>query len=247
MIQLKLTFARHNFSTPADSISPHQIAYYDLTLVLSGALTYLIDGRETVLQSGDAILIPPGSVRERRAAEGETDYISFNFTSAYPFALPLHIDDALHSDALFLLSAFDKINGRSYLDHKEENEHLLACLLLVLENRVKARGIHPLVRTIMKYVHSHLGERITLEDIGRETFFSPIYCDTLFKKETGHSIIDYVIEKRIDEAKRLLLGEELPLAVIAEQLGFRDYNYFSRAFKKRCGYTPSAYRRLWMG
>ena len=53
-------------------------------------------------------------------------------------------------------------------------------------------------------------------------------------------------EKRIDEAKRLLLGEEIPLAAIAEQLGFRDYNYFSRAFKKRCGYTPSAYRRLWL-
>lgn len=247
MIQLKLTFARHNFSTPADSIPPHQIAYYDLTLVLSGALTYLIDGRETVLQSGDAILIPPGSVRDRRAAEGETDYISFNFTSAYPFALPLHIDDALHSDALFLLSAFDKINGRSYLDHKEENEHLLACLLLVLENRVKARGIHPLVRTIMKYVHSHLGERITLEDIGRETFFSPIYCDTLFKKETGHSIIDYVIEKRIDEAKRMLLEGSVPLSDIAEYLGFHDYNYFSRVFKKRSGYTPSAYRRLMLG
>ena len=247
MIQLKLTFARHNFSTPADSIPPHQIAYYDLTLVLSGALTYLIDGRETVLQSGDAILIPPGSVRDRRAAEGETDYISFNFTSAYPFALPLHIDDALHSDALFLLSAFDKINGRSYLDHKEENEHLLACLLLVLENRGKARGIHPLVRTIMKYVHSHLGERITLEDIGRETFFSPIYCDTLFKKETGHSIIDYVIEKRIDEAKRMLLEGSVPLSDIAEYLGFHDYNYFSRVFKKRSGYTPSAYRRLMLG
>ena len=113
MIQLKLTFARHNFSTPADSIAPHQISYYDLTLVLNGSLTYLIDGRETVLQSGDAILIPPGSVRERRAAEGETDYVSFNFTSAYPFALPLHVEDALHSDALFLLSAFDKIDRKS--------------------------------------------------------------------------------------------------------------------------------------
>ena len=247
MMQLKLTYARHNFSVPADPLAPHQLSFYDLTLVLNGSLVYMIGGKEITLQSGDAILIPPGGVRERCASEGDVDYVSFNFLSSYPFALPLHIEDALHSDALFLLSAFDKINGRSYLDHKEENEHLLACLLLVLENRVKARGIHPLVRTIMKYVHSHLGERITLEDIGRETFFSPIYCDTLFKKETGRSIIDYVIEKRIDEAKRLLLEGAVPLSDIAEYLGFHDYNYFSRVFKKRSGYTPSAYRRLMLG
>lgn len=247
MIQLTLSFARHNPANPADTIESHQIAYYDLTLVLNGTLFYLVDGKEVVLQGGDAILIPPGSMRERHASTDNTDYVSFNFTSTYPFALPLHIEDALHSDALFLISAFDKINGRSYLDHKEENEHLLACLLLVLENRVKARGIHPLVRTIMKYVHGHLGERITLEDIGRETFFSPIYCDTLFKKETGRSIIDYVIEKRIDQAKRLLLEGSVPLSDIAELLGFHDYNYFSRVFKKRSGYTPSAYRRLMLG
>ena len=246
MMDVKLTYARHNPSAPATAILPSPFLYYDLTLVLNGNLVYEIDGKEVLLQSGDAILISPGNVRMRHAATESTDYISFNFTTERELALPAHLEHVLHGDALFLISAFDKINVRSYLDHKEENEHLLACLLLVLENRIRSRSIHPLVRTIMKYVHEHLSERITLEDIGRETFFSPIYCDALFKKETGRSIIDYVIEKRIDEAKRLLLGEEIPLAVIAEQLGFRDYNYFSRAFKKRCGYTPSAYRRLWL-
>lgn len=247
MIELKITYARHNCALPATDLHPFLISYYDLTLVLSGTLVYVIGGREIVLHSGDAILMPPGTLRVRLAAEESTDYVSFNFTTDYRPELPMYIEDALHSDALFLLSAFDKINGRSYLDHREENEHLLACLILVLENRVRARSLHPLVRTVMKYVHAHLGERITLEDIGRETFFSPIYCDALFKKETGRSIIDYVIEKRIDEAKRYLLEGTLPLAAIAEALGFRDYNYFSRVFKKRCGYTPSAYRRLMLG
>lgn len=247
MIELKITYARHNPVVPATDLHPFLISYYDLTLVLSGTLVYVIGGKEIVLHSGDAILMPPGTLRARLAAEESTDYVSFNFTTDYRPELPMYIEDALHSDALFLLSAFDKINGRSYLDHREENEHLLACLLLVLENRVRARSLHPLVRTVMKYVHAHLGEKITLEDIGRETFFSPIYCDALFKKETGHSIIDYVIEKRIDEAKRYLLEGALPLSAIAEALGFRDYNYFSRVFKKRCGYTPSAYRRLMLG
>ena len=244
MMHLKISYARHNPAIPATALQPLTLSYYDLTVVLGGTLTYVIEGKDIVLGSGDAILMPPGTVRVRRESMENTDYISFNFTTDRAPALPLFIEHALHSDALFLLSAFDKINGRSYLDHKEENEHLLACLLLVFENRVRARSLHPLVRTIMKYVQDHLGEKITLEDIGQETFFSPIYCDALFKKETGRSIIDYVIEKRIDEAKRLLPEASYSLSAIAEMLGFRDYNYFSRVFKKRCGYTPSAYRRL---
>lgn len=247
MMNLKLTYARHNSAVPASFLAPRTMSFYDLTVVISGTIFYVIDGEEIPVKSGDAILIPPGSVRERQRSAESTDYISFNFVTDPQIDLPIYLEDVLHSDALFLLSAFDKINGRSYLDHKEENEHLLACLLLVFENRIRAKGIHPLVRKIMKYVHQNLGNKITLEDIGKETFFSPIYCDTLFKKETGHSIIDYIIEKRIDEAKRLLLEGSLSLSGISELLGFHDYNYFSRVFKKRTGYTPSAYRRLMQG
>ena len=247
MMNLKVTYARHNPALPATDLALRVIAFYDLTVVVSGTMLYTVDGKEIPVKSGDAILIAPGSMRGRAAATENTDYVSFNFFTDREIDLPTHLEDVLHSDALFLLSAFDKINGRSYLDHKEENEHLLACLLLVFENRIRAKGIHPLVRKIMKYVHQNLSTKITLEDIGRETFFSPIYCDTLFKKETGHSIIDYIIEKRIDEAKRLLLEGSVSLSGISELLGFHDYNYFSRVFKKRTGYTPSAYRRLMQG
>lgn len=247
MMDLKLTYARHNSAVPASVLAPRVMSFYDLTVVINGTVFYAVDGKEITVKSGDAILIPPGSLRERKQSTESTDYVSFNFITDAPLDLPTHLEDVLHSDALFLLSAFDKINGRSYLDHKEENEHLLACLLLVFENRIRAKGIHPLVRKIMKYVHQNLGSKITLEDIGKETFFSPIYCDTLFKKETGHSIIDYIIAKRIDEAKRLLLECSLSLSGISELLGFHDYNYFSRVFKKRTGYTPSAYRRLMQG
>ena len=75
------------------------------------------------------------------------------------------------------------------------------------------------------------------------TFFSPIYCDTVFRKEVGRSIVDYVLDRRIDEAKRLLIEGTIPLAQIAETVGFNDYNYFSRVFKKRSGYSPTEYRR----
>ena len=89
-------------------------------------------------------------------------------------------------------------------------------------------------------------KRITLEDIGKLTFFSPIYCDTVFKKDTGRSIIDHLIERRIDEAKKLLSSPDLSLSKISELCGFADYNYFCRVFKKRVGVTPGAYRKTMM-
>ena len=65
-----------------------------------------------------------------------------------------------------------------------------------------------------------------------------------FKKEMGKSIINYLIDVRISEARNLISGSALPLSAISEKVGFEDYNYFSRIFKKRVGYTPRQYRRL---
>ena len=65
----------------------------------------------------------------------------------------------------------------------------------------------------------------------------------VFKKETGRSIIDFLIEERISESKKLLAEDSIPLATISELVGFDDYNYFSRVFKKRAGCTPSEYRK----
>ena len=68
MINLKITYARHNPVAPATVLHPSVLSFYDLTLVLSGTITYAIGGKEVVLQSGDAILIPPGTTRARTAA-----------------------------------------------------------------------------------------------------------------------------------------------------------------------------------
>ena len=57
------------------------------------------------------------------------------------------------------------------------------------------------------------------------------------------SIIEYVLKERIAMAKSLLMEGSLPLTKISEMVGFSDYNYFSRTFKKQTGYTPLAYKK----
>jgi YesN/AraC family two-component response regulator len=211
---------------------------------LNGKLEYNIDGRDISLESGDVIFIPTGSVRTRHESEGNADYISFNFTSFGDFKLPLVMRNAVRSEVAMLVAAYDKMCKHAYYDNKEKAGYLCGCILSVLKDIAAASQYSPLTKKIMGHIHSDISQKITLEEIGKLTFFSPIYCDSVFKKETGRSIIDYVLDRRIDEAKRLLLEGTMTLAQISEALGFNDYNYFSRVFKKRSGYSPTAYRRL---
>lgn len=238
-----LIYIRHNKHAPALSIPPDPISFEDLTLVLKGTLEYKIDHQSVILHDGDAILIPSGAMRERKESKEDTDYISFNFRCDEEHALPLLMEGILTNELRLLIALCDEINQKYYPDHEEPISHLLATLLVTLKNHFKRQSLHPLITEIIRYLHEHIAQKITLSDIGQHTFFSPVYCDSIFKKEMGTSIIDYLLEERIHLAKQLLVEGSLSFRQIAEAVGFSDYNYFARTFKKRTGYTPGQYRQ----
>lgn len=244
MRSLELIYSRHNVGREAHEMTPFSIPYNDLTVVIKGTVEYTVNGKQVTLNDGDLIYMPEGTLRARTRSRKNADYISFNFKTNDTYNIPEVLRNAVHSEALLLVAAYDKIDSRSYLDNREKLEHLLACMLSVFEDRVKTENFNPLTMKIIKHIHANLRDKITLEDIGRLTFFSPIYCETVFKRETGRSIIDYVLDRRIEEAKKLLLEGSMNFTQIAQAVGFGDYNYFSRTFKKRSGYTPSDYRHI---
>jgi transcriptional regulator GlxA family with amidase domain len=65
-----------------------------------------------------------------------------------------------------------------------------------------------------------------------------------FKAATGHSLIEYLQNLRIEEAKRLLEGSDMPIDAISEEAGYSDTSFFRRLFKRLTGLTPSRYRRM---
>ena len=97
---------------------------------------------------------------------------------------------------------------------------------------------NPLVSAIKKYVLENMQENISLSMIASHVGYSPNYCDTIFKKHENVSVINYLISQRIIEAKRLILEGVLSLKDIAQTVGYSDYNYFSRIFKKNVGCSP---------
>ena len=244
MKNLKLIYSRHNLTTPAPHI-PHQISpYCELTLVIKGQLDYLVDGVTVSLGDGDAVFIKTGQQRARKKHDTVCDYVSFNFETQDVINLPSLIKSAVHSEELLLVAALDKMNSRYFPNNEEKIGHLVGCLLALMEDRIKMQNYSSLSRSIMAHVNKNYASRITLDSIAAMTYFSPIYCDTVFKREVGRSIIDFLIDKRIEEAKRLLIGNLHKLSEISSLVGFNDYNYFARVFKKRTGYTPLSYRKM---
>jgi two component transcriptional regulator len=69
---------------------------------------------------------------------------------------------------------------------------------------------------------------------------------TLFKERTGKNFSDYVIEMRIEEAKRLLRQPALSMSDIAERIGYADARHFSKVFQKMVGVKPTAYRKFYV-
>lgn len=239
----KLIYVRHTKGAPAPVIPEGTIPFVELTIVIKGTLEYRIDREKVTLCDSDAILIPYGAVRERKKSQEDADYISFNFLLHEAVDLPIFLPNILTRDIRLLVAVCDEIQQIHISAYEEPISHLLSSLLSIIKNNLQRQSTHPLVEKIVRYLHENISEKITLSDIARHTFFSAIYCDSVFKREMGRSIIDYLLEERINLAKQLLTEGTLSLQQIAESVGFSDYNYFSRTFKKRTGYTPVQYRK----
>ena len=93
------------------------------------------------------------------------------------------------------------------------------------------------------YILSHYAEDISLEDVAQMVGKSRNYFSSIFKKEMGLSFVDFITQVRVQEAKRMLQTTNDMTYEIAERVGFGDYKYFSKVFKRITGHSPSHYRK----
>ena len=99
----------------------------------------------------------------------------------------------------------------------------------------------PVARCV-DYIYEHLHQRITLPDLAEQAGLTKSYLSALFKKETGRSVSDYVMDKRIEAAGNMLKFSDYSCADIGAILAFSSQSHFIRAFKARTGQTPRAWR-----
>ncbi|WP_186328752.1 response regulator [Bacillus sp. X1(2014)] len=101
------------------------------------------------------------------------------------------------------------------------------------------------VNIVKQYIRNHLGEqRLTREEIANYVYLNPDYLTRLFKKQTGVSISEYLQQQRIEYAKELLAGTNLPVSEVALSVGYSNFSYFSTIFKKATEFNPMEYRKI---
>ena len=79
----------------------------------------------------------------------------------------------------------------------------------------------------------------------RQLYVSRCHLSHLFRRVTGYSYRDYLLQYRLSAAKELLINTDLPVAQAAANSGWPDANQFSRIFRQNEGLSPTAYRRHW--
>ncbi|MGL4992380.1 MAG: response regulator transcription factor [Sarcina sp.] len=90
---------------------------------------------------------------------------------------------------------------------------------------------------------NYSNKELSLNFLSKKFFINSSYLSTMFKKATNKTLIEYISEKRITKAKNLLKCNEIKISQIHEQVGYNDYYYFSKNFKKHTGLSPLKYRQ----
>lgn len=101
------------------------------------------------------------------------------------------------------------------------------------------------VRFAKQYIRENYGMPITLESISELAGFNPTYFSTMFKKETGMTFTEYLLQTRIEAAKDMLKDTNLNISAICERVGYSDHKYFSKTFTRETGLKPNQYRKLY--
>lgn len=112
--------------------------------------------------------------------------------------------------------------------------------LLVKNHSMK--GYSLLIRKVLTQIDYDLTADLGLKNLAAQLNVNPSYLSTLFKKETGLTLTEYVNQKRIEHAVFLLNSSGLQIQMIAQYSGIPDVNYFTKTFKKIIGITPKEYR-----
>ena len=100
-----------------------------------------------------------------------------------------------------------------------------------------------ILRQIEEDIRAHFRENLTLKDMGKKYFINSAYLGQTFKKQYGESFKDFLNRVRIEAAEELLLCSNKKIYEIAEEVGYKDMDYFINKFIALKGCTPAKFRR----
>ena len=244
----------------------HCLTYYDITFILEGNGSFAVDEHEFPVTSNHLYFTAPGQIREWKVADipqGLVLIFEEEFLCSF-FSDPLFVKK---------LSFFRNRQAPPKLSISPEQGNYLINILMQIELEIAESKETHLLRALLYQALAWLNNvyrsayQLTVKPqkprvvrffqlvenqyctehftsfYAEELCITAGYLNELVKNETGISAKQYIINRLITEARRLLQFSEAPVAEIAWKLGFVDPSYFVRLFRNETGASPLAFRK----
>ncbi len=120
--------------------------------------------------------------------------------------------------------------------------NMLETFMNQLEGNRNQKNIQA-IQKAAEYIRQNYRNKLTIDDIAQEVYLSPCYVSRIFKQSLGCTLMEYLTQVRVEEAKTMLKNPRYNVMQAAEESGFEDAGYFTRVFKKLEGITPSSFKQ----
>ncbi len=173
---------------------------------------------------------------------GETVNLNINYLLFQLIHLATEQDDEVNQEEILQFiseSTFEEGVMRGSSIHLARFASEYADYLTQLRKNV-SRGV---LQEIEKEIRENYAENLSLRDLSKKYFVNSSYLGQIFRKKYGQSFKDYLSQYRINEATKQLIKTDKKISQIAEEVGYKDSDYFIRKFIEIKGCTPSKYRK----
>jgi AraC-like DNA-binding protein len=262
-----------HINSEVDNYSVHWHTAIEMIMPVENIYTINIGKTTYVLREGDILIIPPGELHELIAPEqGVRRILLFDFSLISNLKglsniltvlnQPRQITPSTAPDIHFpLVRLFDEITYeyRSKNTLREAAIYALIIQMFVVMARkyMNTENLFPDVKlnkqreyiekfnVIFEYINDNYSEDITLDAIANVAGFSKFHFSRLFKQFTDMSFYDYLNQRRVKEAEKLLLDPNLSITEVAMRSGFSSIATFNRVFKSFKECTPTEFKNLY--
>ena len=192
---------------------------------------------EYVLLYYRAFLAFPSHRKTRRLGQSQVVPFSlqYAFTPSNPLALLRYLGEL--EKAWVQAGSLDLLHVKSLF-----YQFIHELMLQMVEQEIQTELPDPVKQTL-RYIQDHYREQVSLDFLAEQFNYSSRHLSMQFKRKTGHSPIDYLIQTRLTKARSLLARSDATMSEIAAEVGYSDVYYFSRIFKKHVGLSPTLYQQ----
>ena len=247
------------FSASFDkNVAPHKHNFLEIMFIDKGEGIIEINEHQYHAKDGDIVVYFPSMLHREYSTKKNNKLHATFFAVKYNSSLQ-EMFTKFHKPYVFASNKDKDLFKMSmdYLIEESQNEDvpyvdkIVNCIsktiiLKILQISIEQEAIiesNEFIYGMQKYLDEHYKEEIDFDEYYKTLPFSKYYISRLFKTCTGTTPKNYVISKRMQEARKLLNDTNMQIQEIASEVGYKDIYYFTKSFKKEVGASPTKYRQ----